>query len=345
MGVGYQPVLWNPDKKRYDWIMVGLIALFWLSFGGLTLLFYPGITVETFIIRLTGTTAIVLLHVILFIGPATRIDTRFLPLLYNRRHLGVTMFILALVHGVFSIIQFHGLGDTQPILSIFTANMAYDQLLDFPFQTLGFFALLILFLLAASSHDFWLKNLGPKFWKALHMMVYVAYTLLVFHVLLGVYQMDKSPVAAGFLGLGMVGLIGAHLWAASLSAGATQHLEDRPGTDGFIPVCRPEEIAEKRAKVILAEGENIAIFKYDGKLSAVHNVCKHQNGPLGEGKIIDGCITCPWHGYQYLPHNGCSPPPFTERVSTYDLRIIDGMIWVNPTPYPEGTERPPVSYT
>lgn len=26
-------------------------------------------------------------------------------------------------------------------------------------------------------------------------------------------------------------------------------------------------------------------------------MCKHQNDPLGEGKIVDGCVTCPWHGY------------------------------------------------
>jgi len=60
---------------------------------------------------------------------------------------------------------------------------------------------------------------------------------------------------------------------------------------------------------------------------------------LGEGKILDGCITCPWHGYQYLPHNGQSPPPFKERVSTYDVRIEGSKVWLNPTPYAEGTER------
>ena len=95
-----------------------------------------------------------------------------------------------------------------------------------------------------------------------------------------------------------------------------------------------------RAKIISANGERIAIFKYDGKLSAVSNVCKHQNGPLGEGKIVDGCITCPWHGYQYLPQNGQSPPPFKERVSTYDVRLEKNTVWLNPKPYPEGTERP-----
>jgi nitrite reductase/ring-hydroxylating ferredoxin subunit len=61
---------------------------------------------------------------------------------------------------------------------------------------------------------------------------------------------------------------------------------------------------------------------------------------LGEGKIVDGCITCPWHGYQYLPGNGQSPPPFKEKVSTYDLRINGSEVWLNPKPFPEGTERP-----
>ena len=90
--------------------------------------------------------------------------------------------------------------------------------------------------------------------------------------------------------------------------------------------------------------ERIAVFKTEGKLFAVNNVCKHQNGPLGEGKIVDGCITCPWHGYQYLPKNGQSPPPFKEKVSTYDLQMEGTEVWLNPTPYAEGTERPGVIY-
>ena len=53
-------------------------------------------TIETQLIRALGTCALLLLHVILAIGPLARLDRRFLPLLYNRRHLGVTMFLLAL---------------------------------------------------------------------------------------------------------------------------------------------------------------------------------------------------------------------------------------------------------
>jgi hypothetical protein len=46
-------------------------------------------------------------------------------------------------------------------------------------------ALLILLLMAATSHDFWLKNLTAPVWKRLHMLVYAAYALLLAHLLLG----------------------------------------------------------------------------------------------------------------------------------------------------------------
>ena len=82
--------------------------------------------------------------------------------------------------------------------------------------------------------------------------------------------------------------------------------------------------------MILVGNENIAIFKYGNKLSAVSNVCKHQNGPLGEGRIVNGCIVCPWHGYEYKPADGTSPPPFKEKVSTYDLKLEGNTVFVNP---------------
>ena len=70
-------------------------------------------------------------------------------------------------------------------------------------------------------------------------------------------------------------------------------------------------IFESHVEIISIDNNRVAIFKYDGKLSAIHNVCKQQSGPLGAGRIIDGFVTCRWHGYQYLPSNGQSPPPFT----------------------------------
>lgn len=342
MGVGYTTVLWNRQKRRYDRIMAGLIALYLILFVVFHLIFQPEISVETLIIRATATLALLMLHIILLIGPLARLDIRFLPLLYNRRHLGVSMFLIAAVHGVFSIIQFHAAGNVNPIYSLFIANLQYDSIANFPFQVLGFFALLILFLMAATSHDFWLKNLSPTVWKGLHMMVYVAYFLIIMHVMLGAYQEESSPALVALLVVGMVSIITLHLMTGSREAKKDQNTVNIL-EDGYVEVGDIQEIENNRAKIITANGERIAVFKYDGKLSAVSNVCRHQLGPLGEGKIVDGCITCPWHGYQYLPHNGSSPPPFTEKVETYDLRLQGNKIYVNPKPHPPGMEVTPVS--
>jgi hypothetical protein len=50
-------------------------------------------------IRATGTCAFLLLSLVLSIGPLTRLDGRFLPLLTNRRHFGALTFLVALAHG------------------------------------------------------------------------------------------------------------------------------------------------------------------------------------------------------------------------------------------------------
>lgn len=316
-------------------MMLLLMAIYIVVFILGNVLLHPSITPETLIIRTTGTLAILMLHVILMIGPLCRLNPQFLPLLYNRRHLGVTMFLIAAIHGIFSIIQFHTLGDTNAFLSLFLSNTHYDSLTNFPFQVLGFFALLILFLMAATSHDFWLTHLSPRVWKSLHMLVYLSYGLLVMHVMLGVVQLEKSSLMVLLLGLGMVAITGLHLLAAR--KGKTEIRTNSPAADGFVEVCAVEEIPDRRAKVLLLGKENIAVFRYGEKVSAVNNVCKHQNGPLGEGKIVDSCIVCPWHGYEYRPEDGCAPPPFHEKVNTYEVKIQNGKVWVHPDPKPEGT--------
>ena len=338
MSVNYQAVGWNRQKKIYDGVLVGGIVLYLGLFVGVGAIVRPQATAETLLIRALGTAALLLLHVVLCIGPLCRLDSRFLPLLYNRRHLGVTTFLLGAGHGVFSLAQFHLLGDVNPLVSVLTANPHYDSLSQFPFQVLGLAALAILFLMAATSHDFWLANLSAPTWKALHMMVYVAYGLLVIHVTLGVLQQEKSPWLVGVLGLGMAVVFTLHLMAGF----SERRLDaERGGGDDFVEVCRVDDIQESRARIACLGGERVAIFRYEGKISAVSNVCQHQNGPLGEGKIVDGCITCPWHGFQYLPETGASPEPFTEKIPTFRVRVQEGRVYVHPRPNPPGSRVEP----
>ena len=335
MGVQYQAVGWNPQKKAYDRALVGGVALYLALFLGGGFALHPDATAETLLIRGLGTAAFLLLHIILCVGPLARLDRRFLPLLYNRRHMGVTMFVLALAHGAFSIFQFHALGDLNPLVSVLISNPQVDGIARFPFQPLGLGALVILFLMAATSHDFWLANLTAPVWKALHMSVYLAYSLLVMHVALGVLQTETNPLYVGLLAVGLILVVGLHGLAAQRELPADEPADG--GSDGYVDVCAVEDIPECRAHVATIAGDRVAVFKYDGKVSALANACQHQNGPLGEGRIIDGCVTCPWHGYQYEPANGSSPAPFTEKVPTFKVRIENGRVLVEATPQAAGT--------
>jgi nitrite reductase/ring-hydroxylating ferredoxin subunit/DMSO/TMAO reductase YedYZ heme-binding membrane subunit len=345
MSVRYSPVKWNRNKRIYDLVLVigigGYLALFF--FVGK--LFWRG-SDEIILLRALGTCAFLLLHMVLCIGPLARLDCRFLPLLYNRRHLGVATFLVGLAHGALSTGFYHGFGNVNALLSLLATNTAYTSLTAFPFETFGIIALLILFVMAATSHDFWQKNLSPGLWKGLHMLVYPAYGLLVLHVALGALQAQGSSFYFGIVVLGVTVVAGLHL-----ATGIKEYLRDRSPTpiaskrssvdhadDTWIDVCGVDDIPNHRAKVVCLVGcERIAIFRYDGNISAVTNVCAHQRGPLGEGKIIDGCITCPWHGWEYRPQNGQSPPPFNERIATYRVLVASGRVLVDPVPLSPGT--------
>ncbi len=319
---------------------VGIVVYVSL-FVGLGSFLQPTATAETLLIRAFGTCALILLHIILLIGPLCRIEPKFLPLLYNRRHLGVTTFFIGLIHAVFSTIQFHSQGNVNPLLSILTGNTRFTSVPDFPFEILGLAALIILFLMAATSHDFWLNNLTAPVWKTLRIFVYVAYAALIGHVLLGILQAETSSILAVALGIGLVLVVGLHLVSAFKDSKLDK---DITSNNEFIEACAVDEIPEKRACIRTISGERVAIFKYDGKISAVSNACQHQNGPLGEGKIgDDGCITCPWHGFQYLPETGASPPPFTEKVPTFRVKIEDGKVFVHTKPNKAGTRVEPAN--
>jgi nitrite reductase/ring-hydroxylating ferredoxin subunit/DMSO/TMAO reductase YedYZ heme-binding membrane subunit len=337
----YVAVKWNRNKRLYDAVLAAGVLLYLSLFFAMGKLAWRGpeaISDEVLLLRALGSCALVLLHVALCIGPLARLDPRFLPLLYNRRHLGVATFLVALAHGTLAVGYYHGFGTLTPLVSLLASNTQYGSLTAFPFEVLGLGALAILFLMAATSHDFWQKTLSPGVWKSLHMLVYPAYALLVLHVALGALQSARGPLVAMLVASGAAAVTGLHLFA-----GWRERRRDRSGWENgpgqqWLDVGSVDDVPDCRAKVVCPPGqERVAVFRHGNCLSAVTNVCAHQRGPLGEGKIVDGCITCPWHGWEYRPETGQSPPPFKERIATYQLRVVHQRILLNPQPLPPGT--------
>jgi nitrite reductase/ring-hydroxylating ferredoxin subunit len=161
----------------------------------------------------------------------------------------------------------------------------------------------------------------------LHLGVYVAYLLLFIHVAAGVMQTERSLVLPTLLSTGFLLLLGLHV-AAARTGGVRVATKGVAAGDGFVDVGAVEDFREGRGRVVSVGGRRLAVFQHLGRIFATSNVCRHQGGPLGEGRILDGCITCPWHGWNYRPEDGCSPPPFVETVETYTTRVLEGRLWV-----------------
>lgn len=342
MSVKYIPVQWNPNKWYYDGIMlVGVAAFLWvfLYITPDALGHERPINPQIHNARAFGACAFTMLTVILCIGPLARLDHRFLPLLYNRRHFGVMTAFVAATHAGYILDWYFAFSSRSPVQGLLEANTSYGQIAGFPFEILGVFALICLTLLAATSHDFWLKFLTPPVWKRLHYLIYAAYAAVVGHVVLGILQDDRG------IGVNLLFIGGAALVCVLHLAAWWQGRAEPMGiaATGWVQVAPVDAFREGFAKITkLPDGDRVAVFLHEGQLSAIANACAHQNGPLGEGKIVDCLVTCPWHGFQYDVRNGQSPAPFTEKVPTYLVKVEGGAVFVNPAANPPGTAVAPV---
>lgn len=342
----YKPVLWNRNKLIYDaFLLVGVTAYLMLFLQVAPLLSRSVALVDAPIHRMRafGSCAFLLLTIVLAIGPLARLDTRFLPLLYNRRHFGVITALVALTHAMAVLDWYFAFAATSRLAGLFTANTSYGQITGFPFEIFGVFGLLVLIVMAVTSHDFWLSFLTAKVWKALHMLVYLAYGAIVLHVALGPMAGSGNPVLILVVGASLTLLATLHLLAGRREVARDTAFDRQRVEDGWTLFGDLDDFFEGRALMGAgADGERIAVFKFKGRLSALSNVCSHQGGPVGEGKVVMGLVTCPWHGYQYRLADGCSPPPFKERIRKYRLRLRGREIWVDPLALPLGTVLDPV---
>lgn len=105
--------------------------------------------------------------------------------------------------------------------------------------------------------------------------------------------------------------------------------------DGYKAVAKEGVVKEGGAGTYPGpNGRVVAVFRKDGKLYAIDNECRHEDGPVGEGKI-EGCrVQCPYHDWEYDFTNGeCTSNP-GNKLETYAVRERDGWLWIGPVVTP-----------
>ncbi len=81
------------------------------------------------------------------------------------------------------------------------------------------------------------------------------------------------------------------------------------------------DLAIGHVKTVVVGGRALAVTRTDDGYGVLDNRCPHQHGPLGEGHIEDGCLICPWHGYEYHPLTGQPPEGYGDEATVFQSEM------------------------
>ena len=109
-----------------------------------------------------------------------------------------------------------------------------------------------------------------------------------------------------------------------------------PFPEGWYFVANREEV--QKAKLIQKTwmGENVVIWcDEDGQVCVSGAYCPHLGAslaPAAGGRVCDGRLVCPFHGFEFDASGQCvatpfAPPPPTARLGVFETREIAGLVF------------------
>lgn len=134
----------------------------------------------------------------------------------------------------------------------------------------------------------------------------------------------------GLVGFGVLlagGYLGGHLsFVRALNVNHTA-FEHRPTE--WTPVLGDGELGDGELRRVLAGDASVVVCRHNGQVYALADTCSHLGGPLHQGTIAGGCVTCPWHGSMFRLTDGkITRGPASTPQPTYATRVHDGRIEV-----------------
>jgi nitrite reductase/ring-hydroxylating ferredoxin subunit len=138
-----------------------------------------------------------------------------------------------------------------------------------------------------------------------------------------------AGIAVAMVGNGVAGLggwLGGHL-AYRLGVGVNTTAFEA-GPSRWTEVLDATQLRPGQPVGAWADGAAVVVVD-DGGLRALENRCTHRGGPLHEGQVAGGCISCPWHGSVFALSDGAvRQGPASVPQPTYEVRRQDGRIEV-----------------
>ena len=121
------------------------------------------------------------------------------------------------------------------------------------------------------------------------------------------------------------GLLGGHLSFAK-GVGVDQTAFEEP-PDEWTTALRDSDLPEGESRYAEVGGVGVLVARHGGQVYALSNRCVHRGGPLDEGELHDGCVTCPLHGSTFRLSDGHverGPAAYPQPV--WHVRVRAGVI-------------------
>lgn len=90
------------------------------------------------------------------------------------------------------------------------------------------------------------------------------------------------------------------------------------------------DIPRRGARCVQNGDMTIAIFRTsDDQIFALEDKCPHKNGPLSQGIVHDGCVTCPLHNWVISLESGQAQGADEGGTLSFPIKIDDETILID----------------
>ncbi|MBW4562329.1 MAG: NifU family protein [Mojavia pulchra JT2-VF2] len=99
-------------------------------------------------------------------------------------------------------------------------------------------------------------------------------------------------------------------------------------TSTWVKVTTVEQIPESGVLALQVAGNSLILYRQGINITCFDNACTHLGSLLSQGKVENGIITCPAHGFQYRLETGeCLTVPEVS-LQSYPLQIREDKVFV-----------------
>jgi phenylpropionate dioxygenase-like ring-hydroxylating dioxygenase large terminal subunit len=130
-------------------------------------------------------------------------------------------------------------------------------------------------------------------------------------------------------------------------------IEDTVLTNDWHAVARVSDLAPDSISAVRLLGVDLVVWNAAGGIQVWDDLCVHRGAKLSGGRVIGGCLQCPYHGWTYdhtgecvrIPAHPTQKAPPRAHVNVHPVRVSHGLVWTSlgdpardVPPFPEWTD-------